>query len=425
MASDTTTLRPCRRKRARNLLLTATIILIIAVCSLFLDYNTNPDMDEITTTITRYPHISTLPPELVPNSSNGRRLIIIGDVHGHLKALRALLAEAEFSTSRDTVIFTGDMVNKGADSAGVVDLAMQIGAYGVRGNHEHRVLGAWRREHRRQQHRTNENKDSITNEEKKEEEDNTDEAAEEEEEVETHSTDLATASSLKHRHRTWLSSLPLILRIGNLGSRYGGRVLVVHAGLVPGVPLEKQDPHAVMNMRTLLSPRSRTRTGIEIETEPFPNQDQDQDQVVLLQTPIENENENENENTTQVLVPTPTRDGKPWAKQWTLFQKSLPRKSSRATVVYGHDAKAGLRMRRYAFGLDSGCAKGNKLTGVIFEVGDGDGAGKMSEYEDEDGSDWDRNRDESDHGDYEHARKKKKGPRIRHKLVSVSCAEAS
>ncbi|KAJ2966443.1 hypothetical protein NUW58_g10661 [Xylaria curta] len=80
-----------------------------------------------------YPKISTLPASLLPTyPSIPRRLIIIGDVHGHLKSLEALLRKAEVSTSRgDTVIFAGDMVNKGPDSAGVVELAMQIGAFGA------------------------------------------------------------------------------------------------------------------------------------------------------------------------------------------------------------------------------------------------------------------------------------------------------
>ena len=36
--------------------------------------------------------------------------------------------------------FLGDLVSKGPDSAGVVQLAREIGALGVRGNHDFEVL---------------------------------------------------------------------------------------------------------------------------------------------------------------------------------------------------------------------------------------------------------------------------------------------
>lgn len=39
------------------------------------------------------------------------------------------------------------------------------------------------------------------------------------------------------------------------------------------------------------------------------------------------------------------------------------------TVVYGHDAKTGLKIRSYTKGLDSGCVKGGKLTALVIEDG--------------------------------------------------------
>jgi hypothetical protein len=43
------------------------------------------------------------------------------------------------------------------------------------------------------------------------------------------------------------------------------------------------------------------------------------------------------------------------------------------TVIYGHDAKTGLKIRTYTKGLDSGCVKGGKLTALVIE-----GGGKQS-----------------------------------------------
>lgn len=44
----------------------------------------------------------------------------------------------------------------------------------------------------------------------------------------------------------------MILRVGRVkGWNAGSEVVVVHAGLVPGVGLDRQDPFQVMNMRTI------------------------------------------------------------------------------------------------------------------------------------------------------------------------------
>lgn len=43
--------------------------------------------------------------------------------------------------------------------------------------------------------------------------------------------------------------------------------------------------------------------------------------------------------------------------------------SQTMTVIYGHDAKTGLKIRTYTKGLDSGCVKGGKLTALIIEDG--------------------------------------------------------
>ena len=57
----------------------------------------------------------------------------IGDVHGCLKTLEALLAKIP-SASR--VVFTGDLVDRGPSSKGVVELVMSGGYQCVLGNHE-------------------------------------------------------------------------------------------------------------------------------------------------------------------------------------------------------------------------------------------------------------------------------------------------
>ncbi|KAI0509593.1 Metallo-dependent phosphatase [Xylaria bambusicola] len=421
---------------------------------------------------TRYPHISTLPEQHLPNTpyhkGTPRRLIFIGDVHGHRDALKALLKKAEFRRSFDTVIFAGDMVNKGPDSDGVVELAIEIGAYGVRGNHEDRVLRAydnymwkeWKKSQKRKGARIDSNTDDGDEDQGEEEE--ADDATEStnsknvefknqqtlEREPENekgvaisarnkiekkspgneygrkslgnkkgtdkgkkdkkgkdkshkHITDLDTARSLSSKSRKWLSKLPLILRIGDLGPRYGN-IFVVHAGLVPGVPLKDQDPEAVMNMRTLVSPTSVS------EQEPLLA---DQSQTNLEKTTSNNR--------PNIMIPSPNRDGTPWAKTWSFLQKAYmlahPHEQP-TTVIYGHDAKAGLQLRRYTFGLDSGCGSDNTLTALILEPRSiphsSDGGEQLSEGE------ADIEIEKIVTGIENLGREQ-----IRHRLVSVSCHE--
>ncbi|KAI1417228.1 Metallo-dependent phosphatase [Hypoxylon sp. FL1857] len=337
--------------------------------------------------------LANLPPSALPKPNGGPdspRLIIIGDVHGQLSALDALLAKVGFSAARgDQVVFTGDMVNKGPDSSGVIDRAISINARGVRGNHEDRVLRAWAKHHHKHPHLNGEDGGSgpTANNGKKEDEEGEEEEAREakaQKLAKSEALDRSTASSLSSKQVSWLANLPVILRLGTI-SPYYGDVVVAHAGLVPGVPLEKQDPWAAMNMRTLLTPSHSHSHSTSDSSSHKPT-----------------------------FQPSEGREGRPWSKIWNEHQKSLP-KEQRTTVVYGHDAKVGLSVRRYAFGLDSSCVKGGDLTALVFEpVSASTGAAQTlntDERIEQDGHDEEAVAERAKHG-------------ITHRIVSVSCEAA-
>lgn len=67
------------------------------------------------------------------------RTIVIGDIHGCLDELIALLDKLALSES-DRVVSVGDIVRKGPDPVGCLDLWKQRGYLAVQGNHETRVL---------------------------------------------------------------------------------------------------------------------------------------------------------------------------------------------------------------------------------------------------------------------------------------------
>ncbi|RYP66800.1 hypothetical protein DL771_007598 [Monosporascus sp. 5C6A] len=329
-------------------------------------------------------HISSLPTPSAPSHSSSPRLLVIGDVHGQLRSLQSLLTEAGYSRERgDRVVLTGDMINKGADSPGVVALAMSEGFASVRGNHEDRVLRLFALAEAMRAERGG------------------DEGLRDWEEAlpKGDRVALATARSLSPEQRAWVAELPLILRVGTVIPRSPGgggeqELLVVHAGLVPGLPLEDQDPWAVMNMRTLLFPDEKKNGKLSTEDravfeESVRKKLKDQNPNT---TPTDEEfvaeagrtldhyavdpqrTTNKDKDTTPVSVPVNTREGRSWAKVWNEAQQRRQHrdgaKSMTTMVAYGHDARRGLNIKEFTFGLDSGCVKGGRLTALVFEPDD-------------------------------------------------------
>ncbi|KAJ9666957.1 hypothetical protein H2201_002790 [Coniosporium apollinis] len=233
--------------------------------------------------------------DLLPGAGERRRLVFVGDVHGCKDELVALLAKVGFQQSRDHLILTGDIVAKGPDSAGVVSLARDLGASCVRGNHDDRVLLSAAQAASHSQPSIEQEKSAV-------------------------------AAALGKHNLRWLRECPVILNVGHVPGM--GEILVAHAGLVPGVPLERQDPFETMNMRS-----------IDLET----------------RVPSEEH-------------PVKEKGTIGWEMLWNYCQKSQPSKK-RQTVVYGHNSKRGLNIQKYSKGLDTGCVKGGKLTALVVDSG--------------------------------------------------------
>lgn len=145
------------------------------------------------------------------------RTIIVGDVHGCREELESLLDRTAF-TRGDRLVFVGDLVAKGPDSLGVLDIANRTGAVVVRGNHEQRLLDLRRSEgvavavgkvpSRSGAHR-----------------------------------ELA----LFLRPRDWelIETSPLFLELPEHDA------CIVHAGIAPGVPLDMQKRETLLQIRTV------------------------------------------------------------------------------------------------------------------------------------------------------------------------------
>lgn len=141
------------------------------------------------------------------------RTILIGDIHGCRAELEDLLAYVGLNRD-DRVVCVGDLVVRGPEPRGTLAVIRAIGARVVRGNHEDRLL-RWR---------AAENTPTP---------------------LRLGQTTRRTALALKARDFELMSTFPLWLDLPEHGIR------VVHAGVVPGIPIEDQDRRTLMYVRTL------------------------------------------------------------------------------------------------------------------------------------------------------------------------------
>jgi hypothetical protein len=204
------------------------------------------------------------------------RSIFIGDVHGCARELGELLDRIG-PGSQDAVYFVGDLVARGPDTPGVLRLYREVGAKGVVGNHEARLLDV------RRARLAGEATTKMGP---------------------THEELLA---KLPDPDWELLQALPLYLEVKEHD------VLLVHAGLAPGVPLERQDPWTLTHIRSF-----------------------------------------------EAGVPSAHPGGESWSAQY----RGGPH------VVFGHDARRGLQLRAHATGLDTACVYGELLSALVVPNGE-------------------------------------------------------
>jgi hypothetical protein len=139
------------------------------------------------------------------------RTIFIGDIHGCRYELEALLGALGVGED-DQVVSVGDMVVRGPDPSGTLAVLRKVGALGVRGNHEDRLI-RWH------------------------------EAKGTKREPPLGALTKKTARALSRSDFAMLKALPMWIDFAQHGVR------VVHAGVEPGVPIEEQDPRTLMSIR--------------------------------------------------------------------------------------------------------------------------------------------------------------------------------
>ena len=207
-------------------------------------------------------------------------ILVIGDIHGCYDEMIHLIEQASVYNRvnvNDKILklFVGDLVNKGPKSKQVIQYMMKEtkSCLSVRGNHDEVVI----REYLKYK--------------------NNQELIEKNEWI----------KELTEKEIAYLISLPYTIAIPS------SNMIIVHAGLVPGVPINSQKIVDLVNIRNLI-----------ISDDGYTG------------TPKGNE-------------------GDPWASKW----------SGPDHVYFGHDAKRKLQKYYYCTGLDTGCVYGNFLTAVF------------------------------------------------------------
>lgn len=224
----------------------------------------------------RSPYGLPLPSQLIrvvtEDEIGDRELLIVGDVHGCYDEVREMMDTYNITKENTCVIFVGDLINKGPNSIGVIDYVMENDWYSVRGNHDEVSMSEYALS------KTNKSRDKYE-----------------------------WVTKLQQEQLDWLSELPYAIHIPTR------QIIVVHAGLVPGVPLDKQEPDAFLHIRCV------RREG---------------DGWVWTKKFIE--------------------EYDLWGSVW----------SGPEHVFYGHDARRLFIQFPYATGLDSACVYGLQLTAI-------------------------------------------------------------
>ena len=168
----------------------------------------------------------------------GQRIYAVGDVHGCIDQLRDLYGQIEADltarpTDRATLVHIGDIIDRGPNSAAVVDLLAKgppipdTTCVTLLGNHEDMMLKAlaslWPED--ATLWRANGGTEAL-----------------ESWGIDFDAPPESWADRIPPAHLAFLKSLPLTHRAGGY--------LFVHAGLRPGTPLERQAPHDMLWIRS-------------------------------------------------------------------------------------------------------------------------------------------------------------------------------
>lgn len=250
-----------------------------------------------------------------------QRIILVGDIHGQYIQFRKLLRKVHYNKKTDHLLVLGDFIAKGPDSLKVLDYLVENNVDCILGNHEYYALQNYAQFH------ALESPHFVAN-----------------SSVRTKHLELGAqgfiddpeyllAKKLQPHHVEYINRCGLIKKLGpvpvhssrNTGRHNSAPGLAVHAGLRWDLTsdLNLQDPSDCLEMRSYLKPYFNETTD------------------------------------------DPHAEGAvSWSKIWNSKSKNgtIP---ENYVVYYGHDARRGLNLKKWAKGLDNGCVRGDNLAAMV------------------------------------------------------------
>ncbi len=216
-----------------------------------------------------------------------KRHIFIGDIHGCLDEFNELLNKLSYDPKEDRLILLGDLIDRGPDSVGVVRKARELRLECVMGNHEHKYIKWFRSQGTK---------------------------------VDVYDK-RAFYTELSDQDITYIHDMPTYIELED--------VIVIHAGLKPGIVLSEQKKDDLMYLRytdsdrKFISLKKISKLGKEATGAIF------------------------------------------WTQFW----------SGPKSVVYGHNVHSyedplieETAPGVFCYGLDTGCCFGGRLTALIWET---------------------------------------------------------
>ena len=234
------------------------------------------------------------------------RIICVGDLHGCLDELIELLDKCNYNKKKDRLIFVGDLIDRGPYPMECVDFVMN-NAECVMGNHEERIIRYY---------------DKWLKENKPIDPEVIDEIA-----GFRSPEHRRSFHSLKPKHFEWMRTLPLFIRLAEHNA------VVVHAGCLPEVPLERQDPFMLMHVSCIKPPYVGYKEGSNRISHGY-------------WSPL-----------VQSWWPSKAPEG---AKFWACHYGG-----DFGTVIFGHSGFDEPAIFPHAIGIDTGCPFGRSLTALI------------------------------------------------------------
>ncbi|KAJ7104108.1 calcineurin-like phosphoesterase [Mycena belliarum] len=339
----------------------------------------------------RYSPPLTLSDAEFPIHDRGKRVLVLGDIHGMDAPFHALLDKLSYDPSSDVLIHVGDIIAKGPHEGSMAVLSYMAtnNITGVRGNHDQQVI-EWRSwlewirgldggahwlhdlhaklhaaapddpeewaakqlRHSRWAHKIPDGWKLLGD----------------------HYRLAHAMSAAEYRY---LLALPLVLHVPS------AHVFLAHGGVLPSDPRYKPYHRRQPLARVPALPHGAAHDKADLgKTTPLLRRLQEA--AVLTDVP-QNVDPWVTLNIRGVLDDhsvTRGMDGEPWADIWNRDisscqgfdqQLRLTEHSKNAlpcypaTVIYGHAAARGLDVKRWSVGLDSACVKGRRLSALVLD----------------------------------------------------------